>query len=86
MGDSRRFCGEPSVEVGIHQIRKLAASRSVQAGHNEHTIKEKMGFSEVKILRKNYIARVPNLKVTCVFPGGTFIPNRAHTISESDSD
>ena len=86
VGESRRFSGEPSVEVGIHQIRKLAASHSIQAGQNEQTIKEKMGFSEVNILRKNYIAQVSNLKVACVLPGGTFIPKRAHDLSESDSD
>ena len=86
VGESRRFSGEPSVEVGIHQIRKLAASHSIQACQNEQTIKEKMGFSEVNILRKNYIAQVSNLKVACVLPGGTFISKRAHDLSESDSD
>ena len=86
VGDSRRFLGEPSVDVGIHQIRKLPASHSIQAGQKEQIVKEKMGFSEVKILRKNYIAQVPKLKVACVLPGGTFIPNRMHELSESDSD
>ena len=80
MGDSRRNAGERSIEVGIHQIRKLAASHSTQAGHNERIIKEKMGFSEVKILKKNYIAKVPDLKVACVLPGGSFIPNRTHSV------
>ena len=74
------------VNVGIHQIRKLASSHAIRAGQKERIIKEKMGFSEVKILRKNYITQVPSLKVTCVLPGGTFIPNRAHVLSESDSD
>ena len=86
MGDARRDAGEHSVEVGVHQIRKLAASHSTQAGHNERTIKEKMGFSEVKILRKNYIAKVPDLRIAWVLPGGSFIPNNAHSLSESDSD
>ena len=54
--------------------------------HNELTIKEKMGFSEVRILRKNYIASVPDLTIACVFPGGTFFPNTPHSPSESDSD
>ena len=86
MGDARRDAGEHSVEVGVHQIRKLAASHSTQAGHNERTIKEKMGFSEVKILKKNYIARVPGLSIACVLPGGSFIPINAHSLSDSDSD
>ena len=51
------------MEVGIHQIRKLAASHSVQAGHNELTIKEKMGFSEVRILRKITLLRFRILKL-----------------------
>ena len=74
------------MEVGIHQIRKLAASHSIQAGHEEQVVKEKMGFSEIKMLRKNYIAQVPRLKVACVLSGGTFIPDRVHELSESDSD
>ena len=40
--------------------------------HTELIIKEKMGFSEVRILRKNYIASVPDLTIACVFPGGFF--------------
>ena len=74
------------VEVGVHQIRKLAASHSIKAGHDERIIKEKMGFSEVKILRKNYIARVPDLSIACVLPGGSFIPTNPHSLSDSDSD
>ena len=48
------------VNVGIHQIRKLASSHAIRAGQKERIIKEKMGFSEVKILRKNYDAQVPS--------------------------
>ena len=86
VGTARRDAGERRVEFGVHQNRKLAASHSTQAGHNERIIKEKMGFSEVKILKKNYIAKVPDLKVACVLPGGSFIPNRAHSLLDSDSD
>ena len=50
VGDSRRFSGEPGADVGIHQIRKLAASHSIQEGQDEQTIKEKMGFSEIRNL------------------------------------
>ena len=70
MGDSRRFSGEPGADVGIHQILKLAASHSIQEGQDEQTIKEKMGFSEIRNLRKIYIAQVTSLKVACGLPGG----------------
>ena len=86
VGDSRRFLGEPEVMIGMHQVRKLAASHALQEGQDEQVIKVKMGFSEVRILRKNYIAPVPRLKVACVLPGGTFIPDRTHELSDSDSD
>ena len=86
VGDSRRFLGEPEVVIGMHQVRKLAASHALQEGQDEQVIKVKMGFSEVRILRKNYIAPVPRLKVACVLPGGTFIPDRTHELSDSDSD
>ena len=86
LGDSRRFLGEPEVMMGMHQVRKLAASHAFQEGQSEEVIKVKMGFSEVRILRKNYIAPVPKLKVACVLPGGTFIPDRTHELSDSDSD
>ena len=86
VGSALRDAGKNRVEVGVHQIRKLAASHSTQAGHNERVIKEKIGFSEVKILKKNYIAKVPDLKVACVLQGGSFIPNNAYSLSKSDSD
>ena len=70
----------------ILQIRKLAASHSVQADHNELTIKEKMGFSEIINLEKFTLLRFRIFKVACVLPGGVFIPFRAHDLSESDSD
>ena len=79
VGSTLRDAGKNRVEVGVHQIRKLAASHSIKAGHNERIILEKMGFSEVGILRKNYIARVPDLSIACVLPGGSFFPNIPHS-------
>ena len=81
-----RLRGEPREEVGIHQIRKLAASHAMCEGQDEEVVKSKMGFSEVRIFRKNYVAPVSKLKVACVLPGGTCIPNRTHKLSDSDSD
>ena len=85
VGESR-LRGEPREEVGIHQIRKLAASHAMCEGQDEEVVKSKMGFSEVRIFRKNYVAPVSKLKVACVLPGGTCIPNRTHELSDSDSD
>ena len=65
-------------------MRKLAASYAIQVGQEEHQVKVKLGFSDVRILRKNYVAQVPPLKEACVLPGGTFIPNRDHEFSDSD--
>ena len=85
--DSRRYFGLSSaVEISVHQTRKFAASYSIQVGQDEQVVKARMGFSEVRILRKNYIAPVPQLRVACVLPGGPFIPDRTHEMSESDSD
>ena len=81
-----RSLGGPEVPIGIHQTRKLAAAYSLQVGHDEQVVKSKMGFSEVRILRKNYIAAVPALREACVLPGGSFIPDRTHEFSDSDSD
>ena len=86
VGDSRRFLRRPSEEVGIHQARKLAASHALGEGQDEQVVKVKMGLSEVRILRKNYVAPVPKLKVDCVLPGGTCIPDRTHKLSDSDLD
>ena len=84
IGNALRDAGKEKVEVGVHQIRKLAASHSFKAGHNIDVIKDKMGFSEIKILKKNYIAKVPDLSIACVLPGGTFFPNVPHSPSDSD--
>ena len=85
--DSRRYFGLRSeVEISIHQTRKFAASYSIQVGHDEQVVKSRMGFSEVRILRKNYIALVPQLRVACVLLGGPFIPDRTHEMSDSESD
>ena len=45
IGSALRDAGKNMVEVGVHQIRKLAASYSFNVGHNIGIIKEKMGFS-----------------------------------------
>ena len=70
--------------IGIHQMRKLAATYAIQVGQEEQVVKVKLGFSDVRILRKNYIAQAPPLKEACVLPGGSFIPNRDHELSDSD--
>ena len=56
-----RSLGGPEVPIGIHQTRKLAAAYSLQVGQDEQVVKSKMGFSEVRILRKNYTAELPPL-------------------------
>ena len=60
--------------IGPHQVRKLAASYAKQAGQEECLVRKVMGFSSVSILRKNYVAEVPPLLVSCVLPGGPFLP------------
>ena len=85
LGDSRKYLGETGVDLGIHQLRNLAASHALNEGQDEQLIKVKMGFWEVRILRKNYIAPVPNLKVACILPGGSCILDRTHELSDSDS-
>ena len=95
VSDSRRaFAGVGSlvrgrrpvekIHIGIHQMRKLAASYAIQVGQEEQQVKIKLGFSDVRILRKNYVAQAPPLKEACVLPGGIFIPNRGHEFSDSD--
>ncbi|CAL4093494.1 unnamed protein product [Meganyctiphanes norvegica] len=84
--DSRRFHDlSADISVGPHGMRKFAASYSAQVGLNEERVKRVMGFSSTRILRKNYVAWVPPLRVPCVLPGGTFLP-RFHEMSGSDSD
>ena len=71
-------------EVKILLRHKLAASYAIQVGQEEQQVKIKLGFSDVRILRKNYVAQAPPLKEACVLPGGIFIPNRGHEFSDSD--
>ena len=80
-----RALAGPEVPIGIHQMRKLAATYAIQAGQDEQLIKVKLGFSDVRILRKNYIAEAPQLREACILPGGSFIPNRDHELSDTDS-
>ena len=75
VGDSRRFLGEAGVDIGIHQIRKLAG----------RTVKEKMGFSEVRI-EKELHSTSSKFKRSMHTSWGTFIPDRTHELSDSDSD
>ena len=70
--------------IGPHQMRKLAASLSHSVGQDEDTVRINMGFSSVTILRKNYVAKVPPLRVACVLPGGPFIPDSDLCMSDSD--
>ena len=61
------------VEIGPHQMRKLSASYASLVGQAESSVHKVMGFSSLKIFRKNYVAWVPPLLVSCVLPGGSFI-------------
>ena len=72
--------------IGVHQMRKLAATYAIQVGQDEQVVKVKLGFSTVRILRKNYVAEAPSLREACVLPGGSFVPNREQEFSDSDSD
>ena len=59
-------------QITPHQMRKFAASYSHQVGHDEEKVQVVMGFSSLKVLRKNYQADVPPLEYPCVLPGGSF--------------
>ena len=72
--------------IGVHHMRKLAATYAIQVGQPEDRVRVKLGFSSVRIMRKNYVAEAPPLRVACVLPGGAFIPDRSHELSDSDSD
>ena len=73
--DSRKhFKKKGKVAIGPHDVRKFAASYASQVGQDEELVRKVRGFSSVKIMRKNYIASVPHLKMHCVLPGGSFIP------------
>ena len=71
------------VEIGPHQMRKLSASYASLVGQAEISVRKVMGFSSLKIFRKNYVAWVPPLLVSCVLPGGSFL---ARNDQCSDSD
>ena len=61
-------------QVTPHQMRKFAASYSHQLGQDEEKVRQVMGFSSLKVLKKNYQAQVPPLELPCVLPGGSFLP------------
>ena len=85
--DALADAGHPGGQkVGPHQMRKLSASLSRWAGHEERTLMKVMGFSSVTILRKNYVAGVPPLNIACVLPGGPYFPPGGSALSESDSE
>ena len=69
------------VEIGPHQMRKLSASYASLVGQAELSVHKVMGFSSLKIFRKNYVAWVPPLLVSCVLPGGPFLARNARELS-----
>ena len=85
--DALKDAGHPvGLRIGPHQMRKLGASLSHNAGHDEGLVMRVMGFSSVQILRKNYVSKVPSLNVSCVLPGGPYFPPGVSTLSDTDSD
>ena len=62
-------------QVTPHQMRKFAASYSHQLGQDEEKVRQVMGFSSLKVLKKNYQAHVPPLEFPCILPGGAFSPS-----------
>ena len=52
-------------------MRLMAVTYDIQAGQDEQLIIVKLGFSDVRILSKNYIAEDPQLREACVLPGGS---------------
>ena len=72
------------VVIGPHQMRKLSASYASLVGQAEKKVIKVMGFSSVTIFRKNYVAWVPPLQVSCVLPGGTFLARKVHDLSDSE--
>ena len=73
-----------NISVGPHQMRKLAASLAIAVGQDEGDVRLRMGFSSLTILRKNYVARVPPLKFSCVLPGGPYNYIAPDRLSDSD--
>ena len=64
---------------------ELAATYAIKVGQPEEMVRVKLGFSALRIMKKNYVADAPPLRVACVLPGGPFIPDRSHELSDSDS-
>ena len=66
------------VPVGPHQMRKLAASYSATMLNNnranETMLLERMGYKSMTVIKKCYIAHVPQLSFKCVVPLGTYTP------------
>ena len=77
-------CLESPSSIGPHQRRKLAASLSLAVGQDEELVRTNMGFSSLTILRKNYVSRVPELRHSCVLPGGPFLFNDNNQLSDSE--
>ena len=73
-------------KIGPHQMRKLSASLAHKVGQVEDTVRKRMGFSSVTVLRKNYVGEVPSLNIACVLPGGPYFPPGDAELSDSDSD
>ena len=67
-----------NISIGPHHMRKLAASYSaVLMGDSrglERVLMDRMGYKSMKVLKKNYISNVPDLKFKCVVPVGTYSP------------
>ena len=53
-------------------------------GQDEELVRANMGFSSLTILRKNYLAGVPELRHSCVLPGGPFLFKDNYQFSESE--
>ena len=70
--------------IGPHQMRKLAALLSLSVGQDEELVRANMGFSSLTILRKNYVSRVPELRHSCVLPGGPFLFQGDNQLSDSE--
>ena len=65
-----------NITIGPHHMRKLAASYSaIMMGDSrglERVLMDRMGYKSMKVLKKNYISNVPDLKFKCVVPLGTY--------------
>ena len=66
------------VDIGPHQMRKLAASYSYKLALGDPSLtakmQERMGCKSMVILQKSYINPVPQLDSKCVLPVGTYYP------------